>query len=409
MASPSVKRHSKLGPSKAGRWLYCRASVGFIEKNAKKIPPEKPSAYAEEGKQAHDLGEKLLLGKKVDLKKYPSEMVEHCEGYAKYVRTQMGMMQNAKLYVEGSIPLYYAKEEVGTPDAVVVGSKVVLVDLKYGEGISVEAKRNPQLAIYLKSALTHLKIKLKPETVVVMVIYQPRAQDNRFVRKWEITMRELDEFCAEIAEAATDILTEPDKQKFHCEPETVCRFCPAKIICPTYAGTLLGDAPEIEPVLELVPAGEVALSGFPPVDTLSDDQIGRLIGAAGPLKDWLKEITEHAEARMAEGKPIPGTKLVLGRGSRDWSDEKKAFRVMRRFIPREECVVKTLLSPAQVEKRLKAGKLRKKMTTRGEAMLAALIEKKPGKPTLVHVSDPRPPIDAENLLGDGDNQEASLL
>lgn len=408
----ATTKHSSLGPSKSERWLKCRASVGFIAKHAKRIPQEPPSPYAEEGKLAHGLAEKLLRGSKVDLKKYPSEMVEHCEGYAKFVRNQMGMMSNPKLFVEQTIPLYYDSKQVGTADAFICGSKYVLVDLKYGAGVSVEAKRNSQLAIYFKSQVKKQGLKLKRSDPCLLVIYQPRAQDNRFVRKWETTWGELEEFCAAIADTAMDILADPDNQPFFCEPETVCRWCPAKIICPTYAGHLLGEVPAgVEASLELVPVGDESLSarkadgGFPAADTLTDDQIARLIGVAGDLKDWLTSIVEHAQARHDAGDPVPGTKVVEGRGSRQWEDERKAAKVLRRLLPKDY-MVSELISPAQAEKALKKRKVK-----RGEDKLAALIEHKPGKPTLVHESDPRPAL---ALLTAGNSkrnkaEEAALL
>lgn len=394
-----------MGPSKAGRWLKCRASVGFIEKHKDKLPPDKPSAYAEEGKRAHAIAEKLLKGKKATCD--DPEMLEHVETYVKFVKTQMSQVAGAKLFVEQTIPLYYDKSQVGTADVVIVGdSTIYLIDLKYGEGVSVEAKRNAQLAIYLKSALTHLKIKFKRDQRVVLCIYQPRAQDGRFVRKWETTMGEVDELCGEISDVVMDILAEPDKQKFFCEPDGVCRWCPAKSICPTYAAHLLDEVPE-EASKRVGVEVAVPEGGFPAADTLTDDQLARIIAIAPDFKDWLGEITEHAMARMEAGQPIPHTKLVAGRKSRDWTDERRAYRVMRRFIPKADCMVTSVLSPAQVEKRIKSGKgLKKKPTTRGSNMIAALIETKPGKPVLVHVDDPRPAIDAKTILGEA---ETSLL
>lgn len=409
MPSPSSKEpvHSKLGPSKAGRWLKCKASVGFIESNKHRLPPDKPSVHALEGKKAHDYADKLLKGKKVVFD--DKDMQEHIEVYVRHVKTRKEQLgEGTKLFVEQTIPLYYDKKQVGTADVVLVNPKTIhLIDLKYGEGVSVEAKRNVQLAIYLKSALVHLKIKLTRDTKVVLEIYQPRAQDGRIVRKWETTMGEVDELCDTISDTAMDILADPNNQPFHCEPEGVCRWCPAKSICPTYAATLLGDVPEAWVATAATVAVKVPEAGFPSADTLSDDQLARIIGVAGDLKDWLTEIEEHAMARMEAGDPVPHTKLVAGRNSRSWTDERKAFRVMKRFIPKAECMVTTVLSPAQVEKRLKNKKgLKKPITTRGSNMIAALIETTPGKPQLVHESDPRPAIDAKSILGEA---ETSLL
>ena len=217
-------------------------------------------------------------------------------------------------------------------------------------------------------------------------------------------MKEIDEFAGEIADIAMDILSDPDNQPFHPQPDMVCRWCRAKPICPAYAGHLLGETPPA--IAQSCDTPTLPL--FPSAESLTDEQIAKVVSVAGDLKDWLAEVVALAESRMAAGDPVPGTKLVKGKGSRDWVNDAEALRVLSQFIPRDECTTKTLLSPAQAETRLKNKKgLRKQPTTRGSNLIAALIVSTPGKPKLVHELDPRPAIDATSILGG--QPEKSLL
>jgi hypothetical protein len=269
-----------------------------------------------------------------------------------------------------------------------------VIDLKYGEGISVEAVKNSQLAIYLASWLKAKKIKLHPSVRVTLIIYQPRARDGRFVRKWEITMREFSEFASEIQGVALDIVMDPDNQPFYADPETVCRWCRAKAICPHYAELLFQDAPKEVAVLRQ-PSPEMVSP-----DSLTPQQISKILRYAPDLRKWLNDVEEYAQRCQEDGEPIPDTKLVAGRGSRDWKDEANAFKVLKRHIHKDELMVATMLSPAQVEQRLKLPGLRRPVTTRLQNRLSDLIVRTEGDPKLVHISDERPSIDGTLSLED---------
>lgn len=389
--------HSKIGPSGSSRWLKCRGSVGFIEKNASRLPPDQSSEAADEGTKAHELAKLMLLGKRYKEQDYDSEMLAHVTGYVEFVKTQLGTLSGGKLFIEQTIPLYYDGTQKGTADVVILSDNTAFViDLKYGEGVSVEAVKNSQLAIYLASWLKERKLKLHHSIRVTLIIYQPRARDGRFVRRWEITMREFAEFAEEIKEVAIDITLDPDNQPFYAEPDTVCRWCRAKAICPHYAELLFQDAPR-----EVAVLSKTTPSMIKP-ESLTPEQVSKVIRYAPDLHKWLDDVMEYAARCHEGGSPIPETKFVAGRGSRDWSDEEAAFKVLKRHIHRDELYVTKLLSPAQAEARLKKPDLRRPVTTRLKNRLSEIIVKSEGNKLLVHETDSRPALDGTLSLEDRD-------
>ena len=334
------------------------------------------------------MAKQLLLGKKITWE-VDEEMMAHVDGYVKFVRTQVGTITGAKLHVEQRVPLFYDGSQQGTSDVIILGdSAAMAIDLKYGEGVSVEAVKNSQLTIYLQSWLKHKKVNLHASDRVHRVIYQPRARDGRFVRRWETTVRELNEFSGEIHDTAMDIILDPDNQPFYAEPEKVCRWCPAKSICSAYAELLFQDAPaEVSLVKTQTP-------GFPRVESLTPTQIGKIIQYAPDLRKWLGGVQDYAEACAKGDEPIPGLKWVAGRGSRSWgAPDEEVFKFLKRVIPREEVYVRSLMSPAQAEKRLKAQGLRRPVSSRFNNRFKELITRTAGDPVLVHVSDDRPALD----------------
>lgn len=384
-----------LSPSGASRWLKCKASPGFLAANADKLPKQEFD-YTKDGILAHDYAAHLLTKKDWNGTKISAEMQQCCEGYAKFVRDNLKMYAGATLYVEQKVPLFYDDTRNGIVDASIVGkSAAAFVDLKYGEGVSVEAKDNPQLAIYAMSSLKKYKVVLPKGAKVLMVIYQPRARDGRFVRKWEPTYEELLAFCEKIQDTASDIMLDPDNQPFFAEPDSVCRFCDAQSLCPTYAGTLLGDIPaEVETKLALVPKGTPQLSKmeFPKAETLTVQQLSKLVHVKRDFIAWLESVEEFVIACHKSGNPVPGTKMVQGRGGhRKWKDEDAAFRLLKRYVPRDKLRVTSFVSPAEAEKLLRHPI--KQPGTRFLHLLEEQIIKPPGNPTLVVEEDPRPAID----------------
>lgn len=381
-------KHKRLAlqPSSASRWTVCKASPGFIVRMADQIQDES-SEWADEGKDAHDLGAKMLRNE--PWTEARTDMVVAVQSYVDFVRDKV--QPGTTLFVEQKVPLFYHEERNGYIDAAIIGEKsIYIADLKYGTGISVEAKKNKQLAIYGLSFIKHLVDtglydSFAPDTLVTLAIFQPRARDGRVTRIWPLTFSELLDFCAEIQAVASDILANPDAQPFHVDDDT-CRFCPANSVCGERAKALLGDMPpEVQKPLE-------AVLTLPDVGSLSVETLAKIVLASKPLEKFFEAARARAFGILEGGTTVPGLKLVQGRSSRSWKDEAEVKRLLLLKLPVDEAAPRELVSPAQAEKLLKAVK----PGTRFENLLNAQIVKKTGGPTLVPDSDSRPALELTN-------------
>ena len=390
----ALNKHSKLnlGPSAASRWLHCTASPQFIVDHANELPDD-DTVYAEEGTQAHEFAAKLLSGETSFIDQVTDlEMLDHCKSYADLVGVNRPDGQ-AELIIEKKVPLFYMPERNGQIDAAWHNTDtLVIIDLKYGAGVSVEAKYNPQLAIYAESLLRSLydENELNANFKIKLMIFQPRDRNNTTpVRIWEITRKELSEFAEVVTKISELIQTRPWYTSFAPEPEKTCKFCPATAICKAYAGHILQVIPEADGTIEL-----------PNPNTIYRDKRVKILQMKKGLEQWLEALEKQEASDLANGASSIGFKLVKGKTNRQWKDEKEAesFLLEHTQIPESDLFKpKTLISPTQVQAFIrKEGGLEEKIYEQFEA----LIYKPEGKPTLVPITDKREAInfDSANQL-----------
>ncbi|MEN6345648.1 MAG: DUF2800 domain-containing protein [Armatimonadia bacterium] len=375
-----------LQPSAAHRWLNCTASPRFLAEHEAELP-KRDTEYSTEGTLAHDVAEKMLLGQPWSC---DPVMVEHVTGYVERVKANLATArEGATLHVETKVPLFYMADRNGRIDTTVMDKVdicLIVRDLKYGEGVMVEAENNEQQAIYAESFIRDQWPDMPADGLVRIVIDQPRARDGVTIKDWVLTRSELGLFCSRIGAVARKIIADEDTQ---FAPGSACRFCEAKGICPARGNQALAVLPE-ETTMQL--------GGLPPPEGLTEDQMRRIVEAKGQLVDWLDSVEAHVFARLTEGKEFPGFKLVEGRSNRQWADEAEAAKKLRRFIAKEALwSAPKFLTPAQAEKALK--KPLRPVTPRLEKALVRLIVKPEGKPVLAPESDPRPAICQNPLEG----------
>jgi len=396
----------KLRPSDAHRWMRCKASPGYIATNQDRIPVQS-TRYSDEGGLAHEYAKALLTNEPWTGEAIEPEMHDHVVGYVNFVRAMHQKVPGRRLIVESKFPLFYLPNGTGIVDAAICDpTSLHIVDLKYGEGVSVEAVGNEQLAIYFANVAKGANLDVSKLVNVSMTIYQPRARDNRYVRRWEPTAVELDTLLYQISETAQEIQMLPLDQMF-CPEDSTCQFCPAKSFCEARAGELLSELPEVVEDVTVVDAATVEAS-LPDPKSLSLEQAAKVFLVKRSLISWLEDVEDYLLAIHATGQKIPGTKVVLGKGGhRAWTDEDAAFKVLKRFVDRTKLLETKLVSPAKAEKLLKSAE--SPITARSQNKLDALITKPGGSPTLVSESDPRDAIDM-SLIGIEDlNENDSLI
>lgn len=358
--------HSRLGPSSSHRWINCPGSMRMIERALADglIKPDTPSAYAEEGTKAHELAATMLQGKALDKSEYDDEMLHHVSDYVEFVQSlsqgygTLPLVEQAVKYDDWVLGGW------GTVDAAIVSQNdIIVIDLKYGRGVAVDAVGNTQLLLYALGIYQGLDPEHRAKIVdISMYIYQPRLDS---IAEWHIRIGEFLDRAYVIRRAAELALTGD-------APLAVgdwCRFCPVQPICKA----------QYDHMTQVI--GEDFDDLTTPADLLSPEIISKVLDARSAIESWFRAVSDYATERLLDGHPVPGYKLVAGRSVRQWGDEQTAASVLKVLLGDDGAYTRKLLSPAQAEKTL---------DKKDSVHLAGLITKTAGSPTLVPSSDPRP-------------------
>ncbi len=411
----------KLRPSDAHRWMVCTASPGYVVQNAHRIV-EREQDYTQEGVVAHELGAAHLLGKPFPYDIEP-DMKVHLVAYGEFVRKAKGR-GDVTMMVETAVKVFYYPGKKGYVDCALIfvkGGKVTrihIIDLKYGRGVSVEALRNPQLSSYAFGLIKDLEdvYQFTDKTEVAITIWQPRVQGEETERTWLLSMDELAAFCREIGATADAIRANPYRQRF-APGDDICTFCPAYEFCDARTRWLLGevdisDDNVLAPALldEELPPEAIDL---PPPSSLTPSQLSRIVQAAPLLKKWLDKTEKYMALSMLQhDQHYDGFKVVASRPHRKWRDEAEAEKFLRAHLGLEVAAPRSLITPAQALELMKAREKGVRPATL--AKVQALIFQPEGQPTIAPVADKRPEwrdvrLDEEFPDGSISEEDQSLL
>ena len=361
--------HALLSPSAAHRWIRCPPSA-CLEREY----PSSSSEAAAEGTAAHALCEHKLrkflkLRSKRPHSDFEDDEMDRCsDAYVSFVQEQMGDIPSPMVLVEQWLDLTrYVPEAFGTADCIIVGGDMLhVIDFKYGMGVLVEAEHNPQMMLYALGALDLLDGIYDIQTIS-MSIFQPRREN---MCTWSLTKEDLIRW-------ARDDLVEKARLAYagegtFCAGEW-CTFCRAAVRCRARAEEKLRLARE-----------EFRL---PPL--ITDEEIEEVLGEISDLIKWANAILAYAtDAAVNHGKAWKGFKVVEGRSVRKYKDEDAVAREAK-AAGYTDIFDEKLIPLTQMEKLMG-----KEMF---EKILGGLIEKPPGKPTLVPLSDKRSAIHTGNV------------
>lgn len=323
------------------------------------------------------------------------EMVDCARVYTDYVRDVAG--PDGAILVETQVAFHQylglpdEHEAFGTADALIVrGDEAIVVDLKTGRGVEVEAD-TAQLKAYALGCLEVAEAVADVERLR-LVIVQPRAGG---IKEMDLWVDELRAWAKTVAQPACRKVLEAldDFSVGHLSPgEKQCKFCSAKATCPALrdevAATVADTAPSSPDEFAVIePSTE------PPPDSGHDEAswLAVCLSRVDLIEDWCKAVREAAHKRLADGLSVPGFKLVAGkRGARAWTDAKAAEEMLRKQfrLTLEQAYDLKLISPTSAEKLAKAGAL----GPRQWATLQELVHQPDGKPHVAPESDSRPAL-----------------
>lgn len=370
--------HATLSPSSAERWISCPASVLLAEE----LPEAPESVYAVEGTACHALAELMagaqLLGRTKGLEKSlqawrkefgiasdaEAEMTEHAQAYVDFLASRLEANPGSKLLLEQRLPTGIPNSW-GTSDAILFSPEVVeSVDLKYGMGVRVSAKGNPQLRLYGVGALEALADILGEVEVVRLTVFQPRLDH---VSTEELSAQELRDWRDSIKPIAESALL--PGAPFGPSADA-CRWCPVSGQCKAQ--------------MEWATARDFGLAP----NHMEPEELASALDQIPAIRQWADAVEAHSlNAAFSEGKPIPGYKVVMSGGKRSVADHQGLIEAATAIgYSRDEVSTTKAKGIGELEKLLKGD---------FPIVAAPFVKKSEGKPSLVPESDGREAIDPE--------------
>ncbi len=366
-------KHALLSASGSAQWLNCPGSV-----NASKGFKDSSSPFAEEGTHAHEVADLCLrherdadyyAKRKVLKKVVPPEMIGFVQEYLDYVRAYetatSTLMTEERVDFSNVVP-----EGFGTMDAAVIDGKTAhIFDLKYGQGVQVQAYENTQAQLYALGLLNELAWMDEIEEFVIHIVMPRKVTPE----PWKISVKDLKLFGEYATERAELAMTDSaprvpgDKQ---------CQWCKAKADCEQLATFV----------------EETICAEFDDLDDLSADRLNdsrkkAILDNKKLIEEFLKAVETSVYERIDSGKEFPGYKIVAGRSIRVWTEEAEAW--LKKKL-KTKAFVKNLIGITAAEKLL------------GKGSIDEVTFKPVGKPTLALESDPKPAILREDVTDDFD-------
>lgn len=274
-----------------------------------------------------------------------------------YIRSRRDSYESCEILAEETVNpewLLARPDMFGTVDVQVWGGNVYeLIDYKDGMGI-VEAKDNHQLEQYAYGVLSKFKLQFGedyPFDTIRMTIIQPKLalKGMPAITSHDVSVIELllKTNLVRLQAAATDlpdaVLTPGEKQ---------CKFCRAKGACSALAGNVMKEVGLMFSPIATQSLDLAQQSADKDPSSMTDDQLRQILEAVPLLKQLIEGAEKEAQRRLEAGIPVPGFKLVRGRGSRSWAfpEEDMVKKLTGMGIPKGSVYETKLVSPAKVEK-----------------------------------------------------------
>jgi len=353
-------QHSNIvGGSTAKRVICCPGSVALVNK----MPKQPSSEHADRGTLLHNAISEILdgrpdvLGSVYEGQVLTQELFDEKIVPALAALDEIDPTQNMVYEVETRVGFGDLLPGVfGSTDLVGrIGTRAVVLDWKFGDGVVVDAVENPQLMFYAAASMRTEAAQWAFEgaTEVECIIVQPPM-----IKRWVTTKERIKQFEQELVQAVK-AAQQPDAKLAVGDH---CRWCTGKPICPKMTGA-------VDRALQVQ------------LKEIDVDTLGRYLKNADLLEDWIKDLRGLALQLLEKDLPVPGYKLVQKQARRQWVDEATAIAKLGGTIVMYE-PLKTI-SPAAAEKLLKKRKM---------ALPDDLVVSVSSGTTLASEDDPRPAV-----------------
>jgi len=339
------------------------------------IQESEPSKDAAHGTMLHDITKKYLSKDPKELEGLELDdrvLVEDAMDYLDLVLKSIG---HSNYYVAAESPIDLTSW--GLPDIWGMLDYMIhdsikrhahIIDWKFGAGIIVYARENPQLLAYAAGAIKW------PTTVqeITLHIVQPAIEHYD---TWELSIHDLYNWVHGTLAVAINKCHNDGIDKFN-PGVSQCRWCDAKNFC--------------EARITLVQ--ETAVKFFEAKEKLAIcptmEDLVKLLEMAPLVEETIKSIRLYLQIELEKGNIVPGMKLIRGRANRIWINENDAITWLAKNTSIEELFTSKLRSPSQFEKEVR--------TLKKSEGFKTLYETPEGKISMVPESDSRPAIQTDS-------------
>lgn len=373
--------HAILSASGSKKWLVCTPSA-LLEESIE----DEQTEYSAEGSFAHALAawrlahwlnrinhEQFMFGLEC-MKKHrfwSTDLFDHVQTFVEYVKQRineaMAKDPSAVVILEQRLDFsQWVSEGFGTGDVVIITQgRVIVIDLKFGQGVPISPINNSQLRLYGGGAWNMLHVLFDIEDVE-MVIHQPRLDSEPKGETIKAT---------ELIKWLDETVVEPAKIAWKGEGEFVpgphCKeaFCRARFTCRARA-EYMTNIVKTDPRL------------------LTREEIGAIVLRLEGLLGYKKDVDEFVETEMIKKHGvIPGLKVVEGRSDRYINDLPAVIAAaVEKGIDRNK-----LYKEPKPPEPISMTDMKKLMgTSTFKVVVEPYTTKPPGKPTIVSADDPRP-------------------
>lgn len=402
------RAHARLSASGAYRWMACTMSPTVEDQFG-----DSSTAHSKAGTWMHEWTETQLrqwlgqidrqayLAKLRDLEAQADELApgmgqtpyeflqaQKAAGRA-YVEYVMGVIQDArKEHGEANVEVLveqrmdfsrFVPSGFGTGDLVVITpKKIMVIDLKGGQGVRVFGENNPQLRLYGVGAVEMYGWQYAFEEVETVIV-QPKLDH---VSSEVIKTSDLMQWAEEVVKPVALIAHSGDGATFN--PGEHCGFCKARATCRARAEQALADVD----------------ADYTPPNLLSEDELAKVYLSLDSIVAWAKDVKAAVEGKVLAGGHVPGIKVVRGRSNRQITDPQKAMQILKDagFEEWQITVQPTLERPL-----LGLGELEKVVGKKAlPEVLGELLVKAPGKLTVVSEADEREAVDVVGSTAEED-------